>query len=160
MIAHDVYAETNPAWITYVLTSFLRGFGEAKPEGTDLPIAYVGLPLCLSGDLASTFERTNKRTGLREWVERSPQIQLELADRLNASLVIVTAAVRLGCFTNTVTLDHRGRLLLGGLKLKPDLAKGLSLDLSEPVKRAGRLGYWFGTAGSTKTAFDILGLSL
>lgn len=160
MIAHDVYAETNPAWVTYVLTSFLRGFMEAEPEGADLPVAYLGLPICLSGDLASTFEHTNKKTGLREWIERSPQIQLELADRLNASLVIVTEAVRLSCFTSAVTLDKHGRLLPGTLRLKKDLAKGLSLDLSGPVKRADRLGHWFGAAGSTKTAFDILGLSL
>lgn len=160
MIAHDVYAETNPAWGTYVLISFLRGFVEAEPEGADLPMAYLGLPICLSGDLASTFERTNKKTGLREWVERSPQVQLELAERLNASLAIVTEAVRLGCFTKAVILDKHARLLPGALHLKNDLAKGLSLDLSGPVKRADRLGYWFGTAGSLKTAFDILGLSL
>jgi hypothetical protein len=160
MIAHDVYAETNPAWITYVLTSFLRGFAEAEPQGADLPIAYLGLPICLSGDLASTFERSNKKTGLREWVERSPQIQLELADRLNESLAIVTGGVRLGCFTRAVILDENGRLLPGTLQLKDNLAKGLSIDLSGPVKRADRLGYWIGTAGSTKAAFDILGLSL
>lgn len=160
MIAHDLYAETNPGWVTYVLTSFLRGFVEAKPGGADLPVAYLGVPICLSGDLASTFERTNKKTGLREWVERSPQIQIDLADRLNASLAIVTDAVRLGCFTKAVILDKHSRLKPGALHLKDNLAKGLSLDLSGPVKRADRLGYWLGTAGSTKTAFDILGLSL
>jgi hypothetical protein len=53
-----------------------------------------------------------------------------------------------------------GRLLLGDVTLKADLAKGLSLDLSGPVRRADRFGFWLGGSGSTKTAFDILGLSL
>jgi hypothetical protein len=78
MIAHDIYAETNPAWVGYVLVAFLRGFVEAEPAGAELPLAYLGLPICLSGDLATTFEGSNKKTGLREWLERSPQIQLDL----------------------------------------------------------------------------------
>ncbi|MBN9464061.1 hypothetical protein ABIB58_000561 [Brevundimonas sp. UYEF29] len=160
MIAHDIYAETNPAWGAWVLSSFIRGFSEAGAQGVDLPIAYLALPICLSGDLLSTFDGTNKKTGLREWVERSPQIQLELGDRLNGSLRIVSEAVRLGCFTNAVRLDTEGRLLVGSLPLKTDLAKGLSPALAGPVKRADRLGYWMGMAGSTKTIFDIVGISL
>ncbi len=159
MIAHDIYAETNPAWVGYVLVAFLRGFVEAEPAGAELPLAYLGLPICLSGDLATTFEGSNKKTGLREWLERSPQIQLDLADRLNGSMSLVTEAVRLACFTKTVRLES-GRLLLGDVTLKADLAKGLSLDLSGPVRRADRFGFWLGGSGSTKTAFDLLGLSL
>lgn len=160
MIAHDIYAETNPAWVAYVLVSFLRGFAEMQPEGVELPVVYLGLPICLSGDLALTFMKTNKRTGLREWLERSPQVQLDLAERLNDSLGIVTSAVKFGCFAGTLTLDRHARLLPGTLHVKGELGKGLSSDLSAPVKHADRLGYWFGMAGSTKTAFDILGLSL
>ncbi|KAK0340489.1 hypothetical protein LTR94_030299, partial [Friedmanniomyces endolithicus] len=33
MIAHDIYAETNPAWVGYVLVAFLRG--EMKFDGLD-----------------------------------------------------------------------------------------------------------------------------
>lgn len=159
MIAHDVYAETNPAWVSYVLVGFLRGFVEVDPVGAELPLAYVGLPICLSGDLASTFDGSNKKTGLREWVERSPQIQLELSNRVNGSMGLVTGAVQLSCFSKTVRFEQ-GRLLPGSVALKADLAKGLSPELSGPVKRADRLGFWFGASGSTKTAFDILGLSL
>lgn len=160
MIAHDLYAETNPAWGAYVLSSFLRGFEEVESGGADMPLAYLGLPICLSGDLASTFEGANKRTGLREWVERSPQIQLELGERLNASMPMVTDSIRLACFTGAVVLDRAGRLKTGSLRLKDDLSKGLSVDLSGPVKRADRLGFWVAASGSTKTAFDILGMSL
>ncbi|MDQ1193803.1 hypothetical protein QE419_002569 [Brevundimonas vesicularis] len=160
MIAHDVYAETNPAWITWVLSSFARGFGEAGTQGVDLPLAYLALPICLSGDLLCTFDGTNKKTGLREWIERNPQIQLELGERLNGSLGLVSEAVRFGCFTKAVKLDTEGRLLPGSLPLKTDLAKGLSPELAGPVKRADRLGYWMGMAGSTKTVFDIVGISL
>lgn len=159
MIAHDLYAETNPAWVGYVLAAFLRGFVEADSAGAELPMAYLGVPICLSGDLAATFDGSNKKTGLREWLERSPQLQLELADRLNGSMGLVTNAVRLACFSRIVRLED-GRLLPGSATLKADLAKGLSLELSGPVKRADRLGFWLGACGSTKTAFDILGLSL
>lgn len=160
MIAHDIYAETNPAWVAWVLCSFIRGFSQVDPHGVDVPVAYLAVPICLSGDLLGTFDGTNKKTGLREWIERSPQIQIELGDRVNGSMDLVSDAVRLGCFSKAVQMSAEGRLLAGPLPLKTDLAQGLSPDLAGPVKRADRLGYWMAGAGSTKTIFDILGLSL
>ncbi len=160
MIAHDVYAETNPAFGAYVLLAFTRGFAEANPVGLDLPVAYLGLPILLSGDLSESFDATNRTTSLGMWLERSPQIQLGLAERLNDALDIVTEAVRLGCFSGILALEAGARLSVGPLALKKDLSAGLSQDLMRTIRHADRLGYWFAAAGSTKTAYDMMGLTL
>lgn len=160
MIAHDLYAETNPAFGAYLLISFVRGFVEVAPSGPELPVAYLALPLAVSGDLAPTFDHTNRKTGLREWLERSPQIEVGLAERLNSSIDFVAGAVRLGCFSHAVNLTDGARLMVGTRALKKELASGLSSDLAKSVRYADRLGYWFAAAGSTKTIYDMMGLTL
>ncbi|GCA52885.1 hypothetical protein KGO5_05351 [Sinorhizobium sp. KGO-5] len=159
-IAHDLYAETNPAFGAYLLVSFVRGFVEVNPNGPELPVAYLALPLAISGDLHPSFDRTNRKTGLQEWLERSPQIQVNLAERLNSSMDFVAGAIRLGCFSHAVRLSEGARLVVGTRGLKKDLTSGLSDDLTQSVRYADRLGYWSATAGSTKTIYDMMGLTL
>lgn len=74
IVAHDIYSETNPAYGTYALTMFVRGFIAANGAGPELPAAYLALPVAMSGDLAPSFHGTNRNTGLLEWLDRSPQI--------------------------------------------------------------------------------------
>lgn len=159
MIAHDLYAETNPAFGAYLLVSLVRGFAGANAKGPELPVVYLVLPLAISGDLGGTFDRTNRKTGLQEWLERSPQIQVNLAERLNSSMDFVSGAVRLGCFLHTVKLTEEARLTVGTRGLKKDLTFGLSSELAQAVRYADRLGYWCATTGSTKTIYDMLGLT-
>lgn len=159
IVAHDIYSETNPAYGTYALSMFVQGFIAVNAAGPELPAAYLALPVAISGDLAASFDGTNRNTGLLEWLDRSPQIQLGLADRVNRSMEIVTAAVRLACFTQTLKLVD-ARLQAGAQKLKKSPIAALSNDTANGIKRAERLGYWFATAGSTRSVFDAMGLTL
>ncbi|WP_437277194.1 three component ABC system middle component [Sorangium sp. So ce375] len=160
IVAHDVFSETNPAFCAYALVGFTEAFMTVNDDGPELPVAYLSLPVALSGDLRDSFERTNKNTGLLEWLERNPQIQIGLADRVNGSMGIVTDAIRFGCFSRVLQVDDRARLRLGPRKVKRSTIKALSEGLAQPLKRAERLGYWFAGAGSTKTIFDMMGLTV
>jgi hypothetical protein len=82
-----------------------------------------------------------------------------LADRLNATMDVVTNAVRFACFTQAIALGERAHLSLGASKLKRVDAKLLSEEPLQTIKHAERLGYWFGMAGSTRTVFEIMGLT-
>lgn len=158
--AHDVYAETNPAFCVAAIVEFIKAYKSARSEGPEMPVTYLALPVALSGELAGTFDRTNKRTGLREWLERSPQVEVGLAERVNASLDIVSEAIRFGCFTHLITITEGARLGLGDCTLKPIAIDVLGDEPAQAIKRAGRLGHWFASAGSTRSVFDILGLTL
>jgi hypothetical protein len=158
-VAHDVYAETNPAFCAAVLVEFTKTYVSIRPEGPETPAVYLALPVALSGELASTFAGTNKNTGLLEWLERSPQVRVGLAKRANASLDIVTEAIRFGCFAQLLILGKGTFLRLGDKKLKPSAISALGQEPAQAMKRAGRLGYWFATAGSTRTVFDMMGLT-
>jgi len=160
MFAHDVFSETNPAFCTFALAAFTTAFLKIKEEGPAVPTAYLALPVALSGELAGTFGGTNKNTGLLEWLERSPQVQLGLAARVNASMSMVTEAIRFGCFARVLLLDQSARLKLGTTKAKGKALNGLGTAPAQSIKHAERLGYWFAMSGSTRTVFDIMGLTL
>lgn len=158
--AHDVYAETNPAFCASVLAEFIRSFVSVKAEGPEMPVLYLTLPIALSGELAASFDGTNKNTGLSEWLRRSPQIQVGLADRINLSLGLVTEAVRFGCFTRLFVLSSAGRLSLGSKNLKSgSITPGIE-ETKLILKRAGRLGYWFASSGTTRSVFNAMGLTV
>ena len=159
-VAHDVYAETNPAFCATVLVEFTKAYVSAKPEGPETPLAYLALPVALSGELAGAFDGTNKNTGLLEWLERIPQVQVGLADRVNASLDIVSDAIRFGCFAEILVMERGARLQIGGKKLNARVISSLGEEPAHTIKRAGRLGYWFSTAGSTRTIFDMMELTV
>ncbi|MCC5092526.1 MULTISPECIES: three component ABC system middle component [Xanthomonas] len=157
---YDVFAETNPAFCAYALTRFTEAFEKVNANGPELPLIYIALPIALSGDLARTFEGTNKNTGLLEWLMRCPEVQIELVDRVNGSMSIVTEAVRFTCFMKALNLDEEGRLKSGPEKLKKAAVNGLSERPVAVIKNSERLGYWFGMAGSARTSFDMMGLTV
>lgn len=158
--AHDVYAETNPAFCTFVLAEFLKAFVEIDETGAELPLAYIALPIALSEDLGVSFEGTNKKTGLLEWLERTPQMSVAFAERVNASLEIVTMGVRYGCFADVLVLERDGRIRLGAKTVKATAITKLDAISTRAFRRAGRLGTWFAMAGSTRNIFSILGLTV
>ena len=159
-LAHDVFSETNPAFCAYALVAFTTAFATVKEHGPELPVAYLALPVALSGDLRGSFDGTNKNTGLLEWLGRSSEIQIGLPERVNGSLSIVTEAIRFGCFSRVLTLDEGARLRLGERRIKRSVVTVLSAGPSLCLKHAERLGYWFAAAGSTKTVFDMMGLTV
>jgi hypothetical protein len=160
MTAHDIYAETNPAFCAYALVGFTTAYLSVNAHGPELPTVYLSLPVALSGELGAAFLGTNKNTGLLEWLGRSPQVRIGLAERLNGSLNVVTEAIRFGCFTRVLKLDEGARLGLGGQKLKASVIKSLNGEPVQVLKRAERLGYWFAAAGSTRAIFDVMGLTV
>lgn len=158
--AHDLYAEHNPAYCAYVAGAFVTAYAEVHPAGADLAIVYLAVPIALSGDLAVTFDGTNKNTGLLEWLERTPQMSVGLADRVNAALEIVGDAVRYGCFTDVLRMSMEGRLTPGSKRFKQSPLSDLDPLSIGAIRRAGRLGSWFATAGSTRNIFGILELTV
>jgi hypothetical protein len=159
MIAYDVYSETNPAFGAYALVAFASAYISIDDRGPEAPLAYLALPLSLSGDIAGTFEGTNKNTGLLVWLERHPRIQVGFAARANACLEMVTETIRLSCFTEVIELNGVARLQLGSKKFQKNASRALSREPAQAIRHSQRLGYWFAATGSTRAVFDMMGLT-
>ena len=52
------------------------------------------------------------------------------------------------------------RLGLGSQKVKKSVVAALSDAPAMSIKHAERLGFWFASAGSTRTVFDMMGLTV
>ncbi|HBO3246791.1 TPA: three component ABC system middle component [Pseudomonas aeruginosa] len=159
-IAHDIFAETNPAYCACLLAAFVRAYRTRSGSAPDITLCYAALPLALSGDLTSTFDHTNRKTGLLEWMRRSPVIQIRLADRVNGSLDIVTEAVRFACFSNLLVITTEGKVAPGASSLPKHLRVQLTQDTQKIFDNIDRIGHWFALAGSTRTVFNLMGLEL
>jgi hypothetical protein len=159
-VAHDIYAETNPAFCAHALVAFTAAFLSVNDKGPEVPAAYLALPVALAGDLGAAFDGTNKNTGLLEWLNRRPQAQIGLANLINESMDIVTEAIRFGCFSRVLIVNAHARLGLSPQKVKKSAVAALSEAPAQSIKRAERLGFWFASAGSTRTVFDMMGLTV
>jgi hypothetical protein len=142
-----------------VLVAFTAAYVSVNKDGPEAPLAYLALPLALSGDLAAAFRGTNKNTGLLEWLQRNPRVEVGLAARVNATIDIVTEAIRLACFTRVLEFAEGARLRVGPGKLKKS-ANALSEQPAQAIKHAERLGYWFAMTGSTRAVFNVMGVTV
>lgn len=157
-VAHDIFAETNPAFCAHVISAFSKGYRSLNDAGVDLALCYVALPITLSGELTSTFGGSNRNTGLLEWLRRHPAIQIGLSDRVNDSLDIVSEAVRFGCFSKILTMDNSVRIAPGPQRIKRPAE--LSDEIRIALKHSERLGIWMAMAGSTRTTLDLMGITV
>ena len=155
--AHDIHAETNPAFCAAVLARFCEAHRLPYERSPALLTAYLVLPIALSEDLATTFEGCNKNTGLLVWLERSPRVLADLAVRVNGTLQITTNAVRFGCITGILRLDAECLTDLPDVKVPASVMAGPS---SSACKRARLLGSWFAGAGSARAVMEAMGVSV
>lgn len=159
MIAHDIFAETNPAFCAHVLVAFTTAFQETWPSGPEAPLAYVALPLVISNELAQTFDGTNRNTGLAVWFDRNPGILIDLAIRVDASLGIVTEGLRFGCFSQVLRWQG-AHILRGPASMKKVTSARSGEAVAGAVKRAERMGYWLAAVGSQRAVFSMMGLTV
>lgn len=160
MIAHDIYAETNPAFCALILAWLASGYLEPSDRALEVPAAYIAVPLILSEQFAPAFDGTNKRTGLLAWIDRNPGVLVGIADRINATSELVTDAIRYGALSETLRLGTDGCLAPGPKNLW-GARKVLADDyVADACKRADRLGYWFAGVGPTRAIFTALGLTV
>lgn len=108
-IAYDLFAETNPAFGTFGLLGFCRKYVAAsRGKPPTLALAYLALPIALSDDLETSFLETAATTGLLSWLNRYPDVRLDLSVRLDASKEIVSAAIRFGLVQGLSLLEMLG----------------------------------------------------
>lgn len=153
----DIYAETNPAFCSLVLYSFIKAYYEESGNSLSFPLTLIPIPIILSGDLANSFNNTNKNTSFFSWLERNPNIRFKLVERIDSSVEYIKSAIEYGFYKGIFKLTEEGKILpvLDAVKnytTKPE---------TKPLfKRAENLGYWMGRVNSNKTIFNHLEIQL
>lgn len=159
-IAHDLFAETNPAFGTFILVGFCREYCAVLPSGPSLALIYLAMPIAMSSDTQASFSETNRRTGLLAWINRYPDLRLNLGHRLNASVEIVSASIKLGMASKVIDIVEDGSVRLGANTLVKAPVSRLPQEPKNAIRRAERLGVWMSEAGSPGSIFSSLGVTL
>ncbi len=158
-IAHDLFAETNPAFGVFIIVDFCRSFRKVSEKAPAAALLYLAVPLAMSGDTQTSFSATNSKTGLLTWLNRYPEIRLDLADRLDASLQIVSESIKLGLASRALELGKEGVIGLGILAPAKAYADQLPSGPRQVIRRAERLGGWMAGAGTTGSIFSAFGVT-
>ncbi|MCG5240947.1 three component ABC system middle component [Azospirillum doebereinerae] len=159
-MSFDTFNATNPAFTAITLHEFTKAYVETAGKGVDFPTLFLPIPIVLSDALKETFTHTNKNTGFFEWLNRSPEVMLNLDDRLSSTVKITQQAIRFGLQAKLIRIDDLGqfRADMAGIKIKPSLSK--YKIIANNLSRAKRLGHWVGGVYSTSTVFTTLRIAV
>lgn len=159
-ISFDIFNATNPAFGSTILHEFTKAYAETAGRGVDFPILFLPIPIVLSDALKETFAHTNKNTGFFEWLNRSPEVTLNLDERVSSTIQLTQQAIRFGLQAKLISMDTLGQFHANtaGLKSKTTLSKYRSI--AENLSRAKRLGHWIGGVQSINTVFNTLRISV
>ncbi|CAG35341.1 three component ABC system middle component [Desulfotalea psychrophila] len=147
----DILAETNPAFSSLVILSFIKGYCEEADESAPYPILLLPLPIILSGDLNHTFNNTSKRTGFYRWLSNNPTVKFNLTKRIEGSLEFITPAIEYGFFKGIFILSDTGNIL-PNLENIGNYSKENGIAIY--FKNAERLGGWLGAIKSERTIYN------
>ncbi|MCG9524928.1 DUF6521 family protein [Providencia rettgeri] len=155
IVTHDIYAETNPAFCSLVISQFCNYYKLSVGKNPNIVLVYLILPLVLSNDLDQTFLKTNIKTGLLVWLDRNPSILINLDRRINSTLDISTEAIKFGCLTTILNLEDDGTIS-ADISTLPRIKNNNAIM----IKKSRQLGYWFSEMGSARATLEAMGLSL
>ncbi|WP_269411369.1 three component ABC system middle component [Lentibacillus daqui] len=162
MISTDTYSATNPPLCSLILWSFLNGFEEVKKEGCEFPILFLPLPLVLSKPIRNNFDGTNTSTGLLTWISRNPSAIIDIAQRIEVTQDITREAILFGTTNKIFYFDDEGLIFFNksGIKVSKIYTEEHFEESRKTLTVAKKLGSWCGQLESTKTIYNVLGVSL
>lgn len=155
--ALDVYAMTNPALGGALIWSFLRGAARGG-RGLELPLLFLPVPVLLSSSLAATFEGTSSRTGFFGWLDRHPEVLVDLAERVRLTQSMSRRSLLFASRTQLVVADTEG-LFRPTDALSDAKLRQLGDGVRPLFPLARRFGTWVANVGSTRDVFYALGIS-
>lgn len=156
-VAYDLYAETNPAFVSFLLYRFVKSYCSGDGEMPHISLAYIVVPLALSQRLEPSFSSTNSTTGFLPWLNRFPEIRIGLQQDIEIAGDVTIQGLRAALYSQLLNLGSDRTLGLGSAKKPPENTKSkLSNIPKQAVSRAERLGTWMSSVGGPATIFSAL----
>lgn len=155
--AYDLYAETNPAFVSFLLYRFVKSHSDGGGEAPHISLAYLVVPLALSQRLEPSFSSTNAATGFLSWLNRFPEVRIGLQQDIDVARDVTAQGLRAALFSQLLELGSNGTVQLGGAKKPPENTKSKMSNIpKQAVSRAERLGKWMSSAGGPAAIFSAL----
>lgn len=156
-ISYDLYAETNPAFVSFLLYRFVKTYTDGTEQTPHISLAYLVVPMALSEKLEPSFASTNSTTGLLAWVNRFPESRIGLQQDVTLSKDVTAEGLRAALHSRLLSISVNGSLSVGVAKKPPETAKSkLPGGPKRAVARAERLAKWMAAVGGPALIFSAL----
>lgn len=157
IVSYDLYAETNPAFVSFLLYRFVKHYSGDTPHAPHISLTYLAVPMAMSERLEASFASTNTATGFLAWLNRFPESRVGLQRDVVQSKGVTAAGLRAALHSQLLSLNLDGTLRIGIVKKPPENTKGkLSRGPKNAVARAERLGGWMSKVGGPALIFSAL----
>jgi len=156
-VSYDLYAETNPAFVSFLLYRFVKNYSGDTLDAPHICLAYLAVPMAMSERLEVSFASTNAATGFLAWLNRFPESRVGLQRDVTQSKDVTAAGLRAALHSQLLSINPDGTLSIGVAKKPPENANGkLSSGPKRAVARAERLGGWMSKVGGPALIFSAL----
>jgi hypothetical protein len=153
-ISLDTNAMSNPALTSMLLAEFVHSYQKYGHSNPTLPLAFIVLPIAMSGSVATTFSGTNRQTGFLTWLSRNPQLSLQLPPRVRNAREITSEALSFGIAYGLLQVTTLATL--SGTKRRIKLSRNnLNEDRILMVETARNLGAWTSQLSDAMIFFSL-----
>lgn len=157
VVSYDLYAETNPAFVSFLLYRFVKKYSGDTLYAPHVSLAYLVVPMAMSERLETSFASTNAATGFLAWLNRFPEARLGLKRDVSFSKDVTRDGLRAAIHSQLLRINEDGTLSIGMAKRPPENTKAkLSNGPKNAVARAERLGAWMSKVGGPALIFSAL----
>lgn len=152
---HEVAFLLNPAFCGRVLYSTIKTYNKKTNRALPFPLIYLVLPLILHKE---TRININSRTQLQLWVQRYPQLLIDLPQRIRELVPITNESVEFLLQTGKILLTPNGELEVSPASKTLSKTKYIDDEVLECIKKGEHVAKWFATAGKVETIYIELGV--
>jgi hypothetical protein len=150
----------NPAFCVTLLAKAADEFAKKANRPLPFPLAFLILPIALHQGTRSALPGSTV-TSLLPWVQDNREQLVDFAQRVQRLRPITREALLFGVQHQTLMLTAGGDVAVGPKRQSAtEKRTGLFTDEArECVDRAGFLGRWLSTAGTTATIYAAWGVA-
>jgi hypothetical protein len=154
----DIFAMRNPALCAVVVGAFAEGYHRGADDWPTMPLMFLPVPIVLSRRVTKTFKGTNRRTGLLEWLTRSPHVPTIVGQRLELTADVTRRGLLFSLRYGLLELDENARFVVQRRWLRWMRRHGCPPALRTYRREALRVGTWVGEVRHPPTVFHSFGV--
>ncbi len=150
----------NPAFCATLLAKAAEEFAKKGAHPLPFALSFLILPIVLHYGTRSALPGSTV-TSLLPWIQDNRQQMVDFSQRVQRLRPITREALLFGIQHQTLTLAAEGGVAVGSKRQSAtEKRTGLFTDEArECVERAGFLGRWLSTAGTTATIYAAWGVA-
>ncbi|MFN4275360.1 MAG: three component ABC system middle component [Ferrovibrio sp.] len=149
----------NPAFCSTLLIEAVEKYNKRAPQTFPFALSFLVLPIVLHRGTRSSLPRSTV-TSLLSWVQDNKEQLVDFSSRVQRLDQITRETITFAIQHEALKFDNGASLITGDgrMGITPKRTPLFTEEAKECTERAGFLGRWFASAGTTATIFSAWGI--